>query len=189
MTNNHKKPSWRPVILTAAKGFCMGSADIIPGVSGGTMALILGIYERLLKAIRSFDKDWLTDLIRFRLSEALSRNDILFLAPLGFGILCAIMFFTRVIPLPTLILTHPELIYGLFFGLIAASVVVLMKEVNHYGPAQILIVFAGIVLGYTIVTLVPVERPGTLRGGELEARRPLFLLSRLSWKLAAPFSF
>ena len=46
----------------AVKGFCMGSADIIPGVSGGTMALILGIYERLLMAIRSFDRAWLASL-------------------------------------------------------------------------------------------------------------------------------
>jgi putative membrane protein len=159
LNNNHNEASWRLVFLNAAKGFCMGSADIVPGVSGGTMALILGIYERLLKAIRSFDKDWLTDLLRLRLSAALSRNDIMFLAPLGFGIICAILFFTRVIPLPTLILTRPELIYGLFFGLITASVVVLMKEVEHYGLRQILIVFAGIALGYTIVTLVPVETP------------------------------
>ena len=54
----------------ALKGFCMGSADIVPGVSGGTMALILGIYERLLTAIRSFDKNWLWNMLRFRFKEA-----------------------------------------------------------------------------------------------------------------------
>lgn len=145
--------------LNAGKGFCMGSADIIPGVSGGTMALILGIYERLLKAIRSFDKDWLADLVRFRLSSALSRNDILFLAPLGFGIIAAILFFTRIVPLPSLIMTHPELVYGLFFGLIAASIVILMGEVDRYGPRQVLLTAAGVALGYTIVTLVPVDTP------------------------------
>ena len=58
------------------KGFCMGSADIVPGVSGGTMALILGIYERLLRAIRSFDGAWLTLLLRLRLREAFGRNDL-----------------------------------------------------------------------------------------------------------------
>lgn len=145
--------------LHAAKGFCMGSADIIPGVSGGTMALILGIYERLLKAIRSFDSDWLGDLLHFRLSEALSRNDLLFLAPLGLGIIAAILFFTRIVPLPSLILTHPELVYGLFFGLIVASVVVLMGEVEHFGPRQLLLLAAGVALGFTVVTLVPVDTP------------------------------
>ena len=143
----------------ALKGFCMGSADIIPGVSGGTMALILGIYERLLSAIRSFDRAWLGDILRFRISEALARNDLLFLGSLGFGIVFAIIFFTRVIPLPTLIITHPELIYGLFFGLILASIVVLMGEVEKYGIKEIIVTIVGVILGLTIVNLVPVETP------------------------------
>lgn len=145
--------------LYALKGFCMGSADIIPGVSGGTMALILGIYERLLGAIRSFDRIWLTKLMRFQITAALARNDLLFLVPLGFGILSALLFFTRVVPLPTLIHTHPELIYGLFFGLILASIVILMKEVDRYGVKEVLTTLVGIVLGLAIVNLVPVETP------------------------------
>lgn len=141
------------------KGFCMGSADIIPGVSGGTMALILGIYERLLKAIRSFDRAWLENIFRFRIKTAFAANDLLFLIPLGAGILLALIFFTRVIPLPTLIMTHPELIYGLFFGLIVASVVILMGEVDRYGVKEIVIALAGVLLGLAIVNLVPVETP------------------------------
>jgi len=143
----------------AAKGFCMGSADIIPGVSGGTMALILGIYERLLAAIRSFDLAWLKDLLGLRISTVLPRNDLAFLLPLALGILAAIVFFTRVVPLPTLIVTHPEIIYGLFFGLILASIVILMGEVERYGLGEILITCAGVVLGLAIVNLVPVETP------------------------------
>jgi putative membrane protein len=145
--------------IHALKGFCMGSADIIPGVSGGTMALILGIYERLLTAIRSFDRIWLQNIFRFRISEALSRNDLLFLIPLGLGIAFAIVFFTRIIPLPTLIITHPELVYGLFFGLILASIFILMREVEHYGVKEIFIAFIGVLLGLFIVNLVPVETP------------------------------
>jgi putative membrane protein len=145
--------------IYALKGFCMGSADIIPGVSGGTMALILGIYERLLAAIRSFDRDWLKNLAGLRLTEAFARNDLVFLLPLLTGIGLALLFFTRVIPLPRLIITHPELIYGLFFGLILASIVVLFREVKRYGPAEILITIVGIMLGFAIVNLVPVETP------------------------------
>jgi putative membrane protein len=141
------------------QGFCMGSADIIPGVSGGTMALILGIYERLLEAIRSFDRAWLADLLRLRIMAALARNDLAFLVPLAAGILLALLFFTRVVPLPTLILTHPELVYGLFFGLIVASIVVLMAEVEHYGPREILLALLGTALGFIIVNLVPVSTP------------------------------
>lgn len=143
----------------ALKGFCMGSADIIPGVSGGTMALILGIYERLLRAIRSFDRAWLANLLSLRFKQAFSANDPLFLIPLGAGILLAIVFFTRIVPLPALIISHPELIYGLFFGLILASIVVLMREVDHYGPWEVFISLTGVAAGLVIVNLVPVETP------------------------------
>jgi putative membrane protein len=143
----------------ALKGFCMGSADIIPGVSGGTMALILGIYERFLSAIRSFDRAWLEHLSRLRWAEALKRNDLMFLLPLAAGIGMALIFFTRVIPLPQLIITHPELIYGLFFGLILASIVILIGEVEKYGPVEIIITIAGVLAGFAIVNLVPVETP------------------------------
>lgn len=137
----------------------MGSADVVPGVSGGTMALILGIYERLLNAIRSFDREWLRDLATLRFSRALARNDLAFLLPLLAGIALAIVFFTRVIPLPRLIVSHPEIIYGLFFGLISASVVVLMKEVEHYRAADVLTALLGVGLGFAIVNLVPLETP------------------------------
>jgi putative membrane protein len=137
----------------------MGSADIVPGVSGGTMALILGIYERLLSAIRSFDRTWLALLFRLRISAALARNDLFFLIPLALGIVLALIFFTRIIPLPSLIITHPELIYGLFFGLILASIIVLMGEVKKYGFREILLTLAGVLLGFTIVNLVPVDTP------------------------------
>lgn len=147
------------MLLSALKGFCMGSADIVPGVSGGTMALILGIYERLLRAIRSFDAAWLGLLLRFRLPEALARNDLSFLLPLAAGIFVAILFFTHVVPLPKLIVTHPEPVYGLFFGLILASVIILMGEVERYGIKEILVTAIGVVAGFIIVNLVPTETP------------------------------
>jgi putative membrane protein len=143
----------------ALQGFCMGSADIVPGVSGGTMALILGIYERLLEAIRSFDRAWLRELFGLRINAALARNDLGFILPLAAGILLALLFFTRVVPLPRLIVTHPELVYGLFFGLILASVVVLMGEVERYGVREVLWALAGTVVGFTVVNLVPVATP------------------------------
>jgi putative membrane protein len=145
--------------MHSAKGFCMGSADIIPGVSGGTMALILGIYERLLAAIRSFNAQWLRCLLSLRVGDALRQNDLPFLVPLGLGIVAAILFFTRVVPLPSLIVTHPELVYGFFFGLIAASVVVLMREVERFGARQLLIAAAGVAFGFAVVNLVPVSTP------------------------------
>jgi putative membrane protein len=144
---------------TFMKGMCMGSADIVPGVSGGTMALILGIYERLLRAIRSFDKDWLSLIVKGRFGAALSRNDLPFLAALGAGILAALLFFTHVVPLPKLIVSHPEQVYGLFFGLILASVVILMGAVERYGFGEVAMTLLGVAAGFAIVNLVPVETP------------------------------
>lgn len=137
----------------------MGSADIVPGVSGGTMALILGIYERLLNAIRSFNSAWVLSMLRLRPGEALKRNDLMFLIPLLLGIVSALMFFTRVVPLPALIVSHPEEVYGLFFGLIVASIIILMGQVESYGLKEIGISLVGVALGLVIVNLVPVETP------------------------------
>ena len=147
------------VSVTFMKGVCMGSADIVPGVSGGTMALILGIYERLLRAIRSFDRDWLGLVLRGRFGAALSRNDLPFLAALGAGILAALLFFTHVVPLPKLIVSHPEQVYGLFFGLILASVVILMGAVERYGAGEVAMTLLGVAAGFAVVNLVPVETP------------------------------
>ena len=139
----------------------MGMADLVPGVSGGTMAFILGIYERLLHAIKSFDHLWLKALLRLDLPRVIARPHFAFLIPLLIGITCALLFFTQVISLPGLLHSHPELIYGLFFGLIVASIVVLMLEVQRYGITEIALTAAGVWLGFLIVSVVPVETPET----------------------------
>lgn len=139
----------------------MGTADVIPGVSGGTMAFILGIYEQLLAAIKSFDLECLKRLLKADIQGALSRPHFGFLIPLLIGIFSALMFFTRVIPLPQLIITHPELIYGLFFGLILGSIVVLFKHIDHFQLRDLIETFIGIALGLLIVTLTPKETPDT----------------------------
>ncbi len=149
----------RKAALTVAKGFCMGAADVVPGVSGGTMAFILGIYARLLEAIRSFDLALVRLLARGRLHGAARHVDLGFLVLLGAGILGAVVFFTRVVSLPGLIGSHPEAVYGLFFGLILASVVVLFAEIDDLGPRDGVALAAGIALGLAVANLVPTETP------------------------------
>lgn len=155
--------SLKDVPWLIAKGFLMGSADIIPGVSGGTMALITGIYDRLINAIRSFDGHALASAFRFRMSELFTRIHWKFLVVLVSGIACAIVFFTRVVPLQVYMFTHPELIYGLFFGLIAGSVVLLLFEIESGAakPGNILALLLGVFLGFWVVTLVPTNTPET----------------------------
>jgi len=137
----------------------MGAADVVPGVSGGTMALIFGIYPRLINAIKSFDTDWIKGIVKFDLEVTLHRPHFTFLIPLFVGILAAILFFTRIVPLPVLIRTHPEIIYGLFFGLIMGSVLVLMKQTGSWTFKEFRFVIAGIAIGHLIFNMVPMETP------------------------------
>ena len=151
--------SWLSGASVFAKGLCMGAADVVPGVSGGTMALILGIYQRLVDAIRHVDLPAIRLVLRGRVSEAARRMDVVFLLILGAGIVCAIVFFTRVVSLPELIRTRPELIYGLFFGLIVASIGVLLHERVALGLRALPWLVVGLLVGLAVVTLVPLETP------------------------------
>ncbi len=137
----------------------MGAADVVPGVSGGTMALILGIYQRLLVAIRSFDLALLRLLAARRFRDAADHIDIVFLIPLGAGILGAILFFTRIISLPQLIRDHPEQIYALFFGLIVGSIVVLLRMLGPMRWQDMMGLVVGTLFGLLVVTVVPFETP------------------------------
>lgn len=139
----------------------MGAADVVPGVSGGTMAFILGIYAELINAIKSFDKLWLSALFRLQVRETLTRPHFSFLIPLAIGLFSALMFFTRVIPLPRLIIDYPEQVYGLFFGLIVGSIFVLIKDMNNLRIKESIMILPGLVAGLIIFNLVPTQTPET----------------------------
>jgi putative membrane protein len=140
----------------------MGSADVVPGVSGGTMALITGIYTKLIDAIKSVDTKALNLLLRFRLREFFAHVHWQFLATLFTGMILAVLFFTRVIPLPLLIFTHPEPIYGLFFGLIVGSIILLMMDIRPVGYWKLVFLTIGALIGYWVVNLVPTNTPDAL---------------------------
>lgn len=159
MSTPKSKDSPSALALTAAKGFCMGAADVVPGVSGGTMAFILGIYQRLLEAIRAFDLTAARLALTFKLRELIVRVDLVFLLALGLGIGSALLFFTRVVPLPTLIRTHPEHIYALFFGLIAGSIVILVRELGRLSANDWIAIVAGALVGFAVINMVPFETP------------------------------
>lgn len=137
----------------------MGSADIVPGVSGGTMALITGIYDRLIGAIRSFDTTSITHALKFNVKKLFEYIHWRFLLLLLSGIFMAVLFFTRVVPLQIYMFTHPELIYGLFFGLIVGSIVLLIFEIEpkERTKKMVLPLIAGTLIGFWVVTLVPTD--------------------------------
>lgn len=119
-------------------GLCMGTADLIPGISGGTVALILGIYEDLILSLRSFDASFFGPLIKGRFNEAFSHISWKFLFPVILGIGLAIGSLVHVIHA---ILQQPllrPLLYALFFGLVLASVHLVGKRVKKWNIAYTL---------------------------------------------------
>ncbi len=139
----------------------MGTADVIPGVSGGTMAFILGIYSELINAIKSFDLLWAKSIFKFDFETIINRPHFKFIIPLCFGIFCALLFFTRVVSLPTLIHTHPEPVYGLFFGLIGGSIYILLVHSDSLEIKSYISLISGLIFGAVIFNMVPVNTPET----------------------------
>lgn len=139
----------------------MGSADIVPGVSGGTMALITGIYQRLIFAIKSVDAKMVKSLFTLKFHKVFEYFHWKFLLLLFAGIILAVVFFTRIVPLQVYMFTHPELVYGIFFGLILGSVFLLIAELDMRGQniKALLPLVAGSAIGFWVVTLIPADTP------------------------------
>lgn len=158
---NTDHTTWKEAPFLIIKGFLMGSADIVPGVSGGTMALITGIYNRLINAIKSVDATTVKNILTLRFNKVFENFHWKFLFLLLTGILMAIVFFTRVIPLQIYMFTHPEIVYGLFFGLIVGSIFLLLSEIesDQKNWKSLFPLLAGALFGFWVVTLVPTDTP------------------------------
>lgn len=134
-------------------GLLMGAADVVPGVSGGTIALVLGIYQRLIQTVRNAAKT-LFILTKGDLRGAWAgfrSLDFGFLVPLGIGIVVAVGSLAGVIE--TQLHDNPEEMAGLFFGLVAASIVVSLRLINrptavHYGLMAAVGAVLFVVLGF-----------------------------------------
>lgn len=124
-------------MLTFIRGFLMGSADVVPGVSGGTVALIVGIYPRLIDNVRK-GAGVLGSLVRLRFTEAMDRFRSIewsFLLPLVAGIFVALVSLARIIE--HLLEDYPVEMSALFFGLVIASVFVARRMVSHWDSMRI----------------------------------------------------
>ncbi len=138
------------------RGMCMGTADVIPGVSGGTVALIMGIYDELVGTIASIDGRVLRALLRGRIGEVLRLVNAGFLVPLLAGIAVAIASFAKLITY--LLANHPQPVWGFFTGLILASALYVARQVEGgYGARLLAFIALGTAFGYGITSLVPVE--------------------------------
>ena len=148
------------------RGVAMGAADAVPGVSGGTIALVTGIYERLVDAITDLDPRLLTLLPRLHtaagraeLRRELAAMDLGFLIALGFGVLSALVTVSRVMEVALEEFT--ALTFAFFFGLILASAVVLYGEVSLATPRRAAAAAVGLVVGFVLTGELTAVLPTT----------------------------
>lgn len=140
----------------ALTGFAMGAADIVPGVSGGTMAFILGVYADLIDAIKSFNVDAIRLLLGLRLKELLDHVSFRFLLALGLGLLSAILLLSSFL---SATMDDPGgriLLFAFFFGLVLASILTIGVKVR-WSQAPVVAFIAGTAFAFIIVNVVPAE--------------------------------
>jgi putative membrane protein len=164
LSTGERAREWLVIFL---KGVFMGAADAVPGVSGGTIALITGIYERLITAITEVDPLVVTFLPslksaagRKRFRARLVEMDIPFLLVLGTGVATALATVAGLVEAAESAV--PALLFAFFFGLIAASAVVLREEVDLSTPGQIGAALAGFALAFVLAGGLTGSLPNTL---------------------------
>ena len=123
------------------RGMLMGAADIVPGVSGGTMAFITGIYDTLVDSIRAVDLEFLRKVLRLDIAGAWQHVNGNFLLALLLGILTSIFTLARLIS--WVLENHPVPLWGFFFGLILASALVLLRQVERWNAGRALCLLIG----------------------------------------------
>ncbi|MCA9212972.1 MAG: DUF368 domain-containing protein [Planctomycetales bacterium] len=139
-------------------GMCMGAADIVPGVSGGTMAFLLGIYSQLLDAVKSVDMEFATRLLQFQFKSALQKVPWAFILPIGIGIVLSAVSLSKL--LSYCLEYHNEQLMSFFFGLIVASIVALAAR-HTWSAGEFVALAVGTLFAYWLVGLVPATVPHT----------------------------
>ncbi len=146
-------------LRVALIGFIMGAADLVPGVSGGTIAFVSGIYDRLINGIKSFDLAALRLLFGGRFKELWARIPVPFFIALGLGLLTAIFSLSRV--LTGLFQSHPIQLWSFFFGLILGSILLLTRETWRWRTADWIAFIVAALATYWLVSLPAIQTPPT----------------------------
>lgn len=135
------------------KGFAMGAANVIPGVSGGTIALITGIFERIIHAIKSFDGTAIKLLFKGKIKELIKHIDLYFLIAVFFGMVASVVSLAKL--LEFLFVHYPVFVWAYFFGLILASVYYVGKRINRWSLSVIVTFIIGASSAIVISMLNP----------------------------------
>ena len=140
--------STRDYIIIGLKGMGMGAADVVPGVSGGTIAFISGIYEELLTSISNVNFGLLKTLKKEGFKVAWKQLNGAFLASLFLGIFMSIVSLAKTIKY--LLENEPVLLWSFFFGLVVASIIFIGKQVENWNYKFLFLAMFGVAFGYII---------------------------------------
>ncbi len=144
-------------LLITLKGIAMGAADVVPGVSGGTIAFISGIYQELIDSINKINIGTLKTLKNNGFKAAWGSVNGNFLLALLSGIAISVLTFSKIIT--HLLETQPILVWSFFFGLVIASIVFIWKEITHWHLKGIIALLIGTILSYYITIAEPTSSP------------------------------
>lgn len=153
------KPSERRSLRLFVTGIAMGTADLIPGVSGGTIAFLSGIYEELLQSIKTLSGEFLQLLISGKVKEAIGVIPFRFLLPLGLGLFTAVLFLANL--MTYLLSEYPVFVWAFFFGLVVASTWIVLKRVVKWDISDKVSFVISAIVAYILVGAIPVETPTT----------------------------
>ena len=143
----------REYIAHFLKGFAMGVANVIPGVSGGTIALLTGIFERLINALKSFDVEAVRLLLKFKFKEFAQHVDFGFLVAVFLGVGVSIISVAKL--LEFLFQSYPVYVWSFFFGLILVSVWFVGKSIGKIDVPAVISFVAGAVVAFGLSVMNP----------------------------------
>ena len=146
-------------LLIAAKGVAMGAADVVPGVSGGTIALLTGIYQRLINAITGVNLQSLKKLLKGDIKGFWQAIDGGFILPLLIGIGSAFALLAH--PIKYAIANHPIPTWSFFFGLIIASAILIIQHIPEKRLYSAVLIIPGIIVGYWIGSMTSIPFPSS----------------------------
>ncbi|MDR1160838.1 MAG: DUF368 domain-containing protein [Tannerellaceae bacterium] len=152
--------SLKDYALIILKGIGMGAVDVVPGVSGGTIALIVGIYEELLDSIKSINAHSLKLLVTGKIAAFWKAVNGNFLLALVSGIAISIFSLAKLITY--LLETQPVLVWSFFFGLVLASILFVAKDIKTWDWKTVLSFLIGAVVAFYITVVTPTETPDGL---------------------------
>lgn len=139
------------------KGIAMGAADVVPGVSGGTIALITGVYEELIESIKSINSKSIKTLFKKGFLPFWKQINGQFLLFLLAGIFVSVLSLAKI--METLLEKYPIVVWSFFFGLIIASSILVLKDIKKWNIGKIFSLLLGIIIAYFITILGPAETP------------------------------